>query len=93
MSNDFNFNEPRGNGKRIDYKKTFFNPQEGTNDLRITDLAGKSFKVHYVKDINGKNVFVKSPGPGDPLVVEGNKPRTRYYLKVIDRESGMLKVW
>ncbi|HUX79375.1 MAG TPA: hypothetical protein VMW10_06500 [Alphaproteobacteria bacterium] len=93
MSSDFNFNEPRANGTRIDYKKTFLNPQEGTNNLRITDLAGKSFKVHYVKDINGKNVFVKSPGPGDPLVVEGNKPRTRYYLKVIDRESGLLKVW
>ena len=93
MSNDFDFNEPRQQGKKIDYKKTFFNPQEGTNNLRIVDLAGKSFKVHYVKDINQKNVFVKSPGPGDPLVVEGNKPRTRYYLKVIDRDSNMLKVW
>jgi len=93
MSNDIDFNEPREEYAKIDYKKIFFNPKEGTNTIRISDLKGKSFKVHYVPNTKGQKVFVKSPGAGDPLIAQGNKPRTRYYLKVIDRESGLLKVW
>jgi len=91
---DFDFGVDRSSSnKKIDYKNVFFNPKEGTNVIRIVDLKGKSFKVHYIKDVNGKYVFVKSPGAGDPLIVQGNQPRTRYYLKVIDRESNKVKVW
>lgn len=96
---DFNFEETRTSSKKIDYKEVFFNPKEGTNLLRIVDLKkGKSFKVHYVQDINKKYVFVKSPGAGDPLIVQGidgvpSIPRTRYYLKVIERDSNKVKIW
>jgi hypothetical protein len=90
---DFDFSNSGDQSKKIDYKKVFFSPAEGVNMLRIVDLKGKSFKVHYVKDVSGKKVFVKSPGAGDPLIADGQKPRTRYYLKVIDRASGQLKVW
>lgn len=94
MSSDFDFGVDRSQGsKKIDFKAIFFNPKEGTNVVRIVSLQGKSFKTHYVKDINGAYVFVKSPGAGDPLIVQGNQPRTRYYLKVIDRESNKVKVW
>jgi hypothetical protein len=93
MSNDFDFEESRPSHQKIDYKAVFFNPKEGTNLIRIADLKGKSFKVHYLKDINDKYVFVKSPGAGDPLIVQGNQPRTRYYIKIIEREANKLKIW
>jgi len=93
MSSDFDFENVRPQGKRIDFKELFFNPEQGLNTIRLVDLKGKSFKVHYVKDINGKYVFVKSPGAGDPLIIAGNQPKTRYYLKVIDRKTNKLKIW
>jgi len=93
MSSDFNFEDARPQGKRIDFKDLFFNPEQGLNTVRIADLKGKSFKVHYVKNVDGKYVFVKSPGAGDPLIVAGNQPKTRYYLKVIDRKTNKLKIW
>jgi hypothetical protein len=102
MSNDFDFENARPQNKKIDFKNLFFNPHEGTNAIRIVgykkedgsyQLPAKSFKVHYVQDVTKKYVFVKSPGAGDPLIVNGNQPRTRYYLKVIDRESNKLKIW
>ena len=93
MSNDYDFNEEREDFKKLDFKKIFFTAKEGTNTIRIVDLKGKSFKIHYVNNIKGQKVFVKSPGAGDPLIAEGQKPRTRYYLQVIDRESGIVKVW
>ena len=102
MSNDFDFENARPQGKKIDFKDLFFNAEQGLNTIRVVgykkddgryELPGKSFKVHYVKDVQGKYVFVKSPGAGDPLVVAGNQPKTRYYLKVIDRKTNKLKIW
>lgn len=102
MSNDFDFEESRPQNKKIDFKNLFFNPHEGTNVIRVVgykkedgkyELPAKAFKVHYVQDVNKKYVFVKSPGAGDPLIVNGNQPRTRYYMKIVDRESNKLKIW
>jgi hypothetical protein len=95
MSSDFDFENSSSNyAKKIDFKDLFLNTKEGTSIIRIVDLKkGKSFKTHYVKDIHGNHVFVKSPGAGDPLTVKGAIPRSRYYLKVIDRATNKIKVW
>ncbi len=92
MSEDFDFNNAP-QSQNINFKDLYFNPKQGTSLVRIVDLRAKTCKSHYVPDATGKKRFVKSPGAGDPLIVDGNNPRTRYFLKVIDRESGTLKVW
>lgn len=95
MSRDFDFETPaQSQQKRVDFQKVFFNPQEGINLIRIVSLNGQSFKSHFTNTKTGEKKFVKCPGSGCPICIEGkNKATTRYLLKIIDRKTGDLKVW
>ena len=96
MSNDFDFDTPTQQTQRIDFKKIYFNPQEGLNPLRIIELGGKKFPSHYcfVKAAQKKK-YVKCPGAGCPLCIDSNNYSitTRYYMKIIDRKSNEIRVW
>jgi hypothetical protein len=95
MSKEFDFETPaQTQQKRIDFQKVFFNPEKGINLIRIVSLNGQSFKSHYMATKTGEKKFVKCPGAGCPICIEGkNKATTRYLLKIIDRKTGDLKVW
>lgn len=95
MSRDFDFDSQVQPQNKIDYKKVFFNPEQGLNTVRIVDLKkAMAFKSHFTKTAKGEKKFVKCPGAGCPLCIDGtNKPSTRYLLKVISRKDNTLKVW
>jgi hypothetical protein len=97
MSRDFDFDSQVQPANKIDYKKVFFNPEQGLNIIRIVDLKNaKAFKSHFTKTAKGEKKFVKCPGAGCPLCIRGavgDKPSTRYLLKVISRKDNSLKVW
>lgn len=96
MSKDFDFETPaQATAQRIDFKAIFFNPEKGLNLIRIASLKkGQSFRSHFCKTKTGEKKFVKCPGAGCPLCIDGtNKPSTRYFVKIIDRKTNALKVW
>jgi hypothetical protein len=95
MSRDFDFDTQVVPDNKIDFKKVFFNPEQGLNIIRIVDLKhAQAFRSHFVKTVKGDKRFVKCPGVGCPLCIDGtNKPSTRYLLKVISRKDNVLKVW
>lgn len=97
MSRDFDFDTQAPQQNKIDYKKVFFNPEQGLNTIRIVDLKkAKAFKSHFTSTAKGEKKFIKCPGAGCPICVRaqpGDKPSTRYLLKVISRKDNTLKVW
>lgn len=97
MSRDFDFDTQATPQNKIDYKKVFFNPEQGLNTIRIVDLKkAKAFKSHFTSTAKGEKKFIKCPGAGCPICVRagvGDKPSTRYLLKVISRKDNTLKVW
>lgn len=97
MSRDFDFDTQVVPQNKIDYKKVFFNPEQGLNTIRIVDLKkAKAFKSHFTSTTKGEKKFIKCPGAGCPLCTRaqaGDKPSTRYLLKVISRKDNTLKVW
>lgn len=99
-SRDFDFDTQVQPQNKIDFKKVFFNPEQGLNIVRISNLNGKAFKTHFTKTAKGEKKFIKCPGAGCPLCVGDEKagipaarPATRYLLKVISRKDNTLKVW
>lgn len=97
MSRDFDFDTQAPQQNKIDYKKVFFNPEQGLNVIRIVDLKkAKAFKSHFTATAKGEKKFIKCPGAGCPICIRagvGDKPSTRYLLKVISRKDNVLKVW
>jgi len=95
MSKGFDFDTPAvPQQQRVDFKELYFNPEKGINTIRIVSLSGTSFKSHYVAIKAGGKKFVKCPGVGCPICIDGSsKPSTRYLLKIIDRKNNKLKVW
>ncbi len=82
------------NAPKIDWKAIFFNPVQGDNKLRIVSMAGKKTKVHWVM-YHGtqKKVCVRCPSEGCPICIAGEKPKTNYILKVIDRATQTLRLY
>ena len=97
MSRDFDFDTQAVPQNKIDFKKIFFNPEQGLNVIRIVDLKkAKAFKSHFTSTAKGEKKFIKCPGAGCPICIRagvGDKPSTRYLLKVIARKDNVLKVW
>jgi hypothetical protein len=94
MSNDFDFTQPTSNFKRIDYKRVFFNLPQGRSVIRLVNMkAGKKRPAHFIMTYKKTKQFIPCAGSGCPLCVQGDKPKNRYFLKVIDRNTGLLKVW
>ncbi len=97
MSRDFDFDTQVPAQQKIDFKKVFFNPEQGLNIIRIVDLKkAKAFKSHFTSTAKGEKKFIKCPGAGCPICTRaavGDKPSTRYLLKVISRKDNVLKVW
>ncbi len=97
MSRDFDFDTQAPQQNKIDYKKVFFNPEQGLTVIRIVDLKkAKAFKSHFTTTAKGEKKFIKCPGAGCPICTRaavGDKPSTRYLLKVISRKDNTLKVW
>ncbi len=94
MSQDFDFENTPTAAPRLDFSEVYFSPEEGINTIRIASLSGKKFKSHYMVVAGGKKKFVKCPGAGCPICIEGtNKASNRYLLKIIDRKNNKLRVW
>jgi len=92
-NNDFDFDKPYRPAPKIDFKKVFFNPEQGLNLVRVIASGGKTCKSHFTKDAKGAKRFVKCPGAGCPLCTDGQRPTTRYFVKVVDRKTNLIKVW
>lgn len=83
-----------GNQPKIDWKAIFFNTSKGDNKLRIVSMAGKKTKVHWVTyHSSQKKVQVRCPSEGCPICIAGEKPKTNYILKVIDRATQTLRLF
>ena len=97
---DYEFGTGNGNQggnnnlPKIDWKAVFFNPSKGDNKLRIVSMAGKKTKVHWVTyHSSQKKVCVRCPSEGCPICIAGEKPKTNYILKVIDRATQTLRLF
>jgi hypothetical protein len=89
-----NNNSGGGNQPKIDWKAIFFNPSKGDNKLRIVSMAGKKTKVHWVTyHSSQKKVCVRCPSEGCPICIAGEKPKTNYILKVMDRATQTLRLF
>jgi hypothetical protein len=87
-------NSGGGNLPKIDWKAVFFNPSQGDNKLRIVSMAGKKTRVHWVTyHSSQKKVCVRCPSEGCPICIAGEKPKTNYILKVIDRATQTLRLF
>jgi len=83
-----------GNEPKIDWKAIFFTPSQGDNKLRIVSMAGKKTKVHWTLYHGGqKKVCVRCPSEGCPICIAGEKPKTNYILRVIDRATQTLRLF
>ena len=83
-----------GNQQKIDWKTIFFNPVQGDNKIRIVSMAGKKTKVHWTTfHSSDKKVCVRCPSEGCPICIAGEKPKTNYILKVIDRATQTLRLF
>jgi hypothetical protein len=79
---------------KIDWKAVFFNPSQGDNKIRIVSMAGKKTKVHWVTYHNSeKKVCVRCPSEGCPICIAGEKAKTNYILKIIDRATQTLRLY
>ena len=95
---DYDFNGSgstnQSQGNKIDWKAIFFNPSQGDNKIRIVSMAGKKTKVHWtVYHGSDKKVCVRCPSEGCPICIAGEKPKTNYILKVIDRATQTLRLF
>ena len=96
---DYEFGSGNGNSggsnlPKIDWKAIFFNPSQGDNKIRIVSMGGKKTKVHWTVYHGGdKKVCVRCPTEGCPICIAGEKPKTNYILKVIDRATQTLRLF
>lgn len=89
-----NTNSAGANVPKIDWKAVFFNPSQGDNKIRIVSMAGKKTRVHWTVYHGGqKKVCVRCPTEGCPICIAGEKAKTNYILKVIDRATQTLRLY
>lgn len=69
----------------------FMNLTEGDNNVRIFTNPYQ-FSVAWIKDQTGANRKLRAAASNCPLVKSGQKVTQRWYLGVLDRDSGQAKI-
>ena len=69
----------------------FMNLKEGENVVRIVTNPYQ-FYVAWVRDSSGVNRKIRSAVEGCPLTKAGYQPKPRWYVGVLDRSSGDVKI-
>lgn len=69
----------------------FLTFKEGENRIRIVSKP-YSYMVHWIEDATGTNRRVNCAMEGCPACADGNNPRQKYMIRVIDRETDEVKV-
>jgi hypothetical protein len=70
--------------------KAMFEPVEGESLIRIADLKLVWAKTHWVPQFKRKETC---PGADCPMCALGDKPRDRYYVRVINRKTNQPMIW
>lgn len=71
--------------------KDFLNLKEGENVVRIVTKP-YVYYVAWVRDSSGVSRKIRSAAENCPLVLAGHTPKPRYYVGVLDRTSGEVKI-
>ncbi len=69
----------------------FMNLGEGENVVRIVTKP-YVYYVAWVRDTSGVNRKIRSAAENCPLALAGHAPKPRYYVGVLDRSSGEVKI-
>jgi hypothetical protein len=81
-------NDVTGNSLRtFDRNRKILRLKEGDNKVRFFSKRVSSVRIHWAKGIS-----VRCPGPGCPLCIDGDIPKAKYFMKVLDRTSEEIKI-
>lgn len=86
-----------GGGKKfVSSKDLYLNLKDGSNEMRLVTKPYVYLVHKYKKDEKeqgyGKRVYCASVNGDCPLCKMGNKPKKRWYVGVISRDTGTYKV-